>query len=179
MSPFFRIIASGLTVLSIFFIFRIALKESDKQCSQNDNEIIIVRNPTVFFIVGISATIFFIILGIAMYLFPFGRVTPMWCYIVDSVFVFFFLMFALIMRIWRIDIYSDNDYFVYRTFCGRKYRIEYKDCIFYYQKDGGIKLKAVTNNKTNTKNKYFSISVFAINYEVFLKELNIHNVKKK
>ena len=87
MSQFFRIITVGITAFLIHMIFRFALKENEKQSSQNDNDIIIVRYPTVFFIVSISTTIFFLLLGIAMYLFPFGRITPTWCYVIVLIFV--------------------------------------------------------------------------------------------
>ena len=179
MSQFFRIITVGITAFLIHMIFRFVLKENEKQSSQNDNDIIIVRYPTVFFIVSISTTTFFLLLGIAMYLFPFGRITPTWCYVIVLVFVFTSLITALIFKIWRIEIYSGNNYFVYRTFYGRRYCIEYKDCLFYSRKDGGIKLKTKLKSKTGTKNKSFSVSALTINYEILLKELNVHNIKRK
>ena len=179
MNPFARIILSVIIVFFINLIFRIAQKENNKKSTLHDNGLMFVHYPKVFFCVSITTTVFFIILSVLMYLFPFDKVTPMWCYALCSLFILFSTIIALFFLIWRIEVHLDKDYFVYRTFRGKKYRIEYRDCLFYSLKDTGLTLKVDTNTGFKNKAKVFSIANYTINYDFFLKELNTHNVKKK
>lgn len=84
--------------------------------------------------------------------------------------IFFFLGVLLFVGtlVWRIDIYTNSDFFLYRTVIGRKYKISYNDCKFYSCDNYLLKLK--------TKRKKFYIDTKSVNFQYFYEMLEENNV---
>lgn len=75
-------------------------------------------------------------------------------------------------KIWKIQIYRDKDYFLYKTLFRKTCEIKYADCISYKYVTNGVIIQ------TNTKVKKIGIDQYATNFEFIICMLDKYNVKE-
>ena len=145
-------------------------KSNKKEMLNNLNkEHILVHLPKVNMWVGFLSTSFFLVCFFMMLLFPndtvnIGTIT------VISLFILLGIFLVASSLNWRIRIFRDKDYLIYRTSFGRTYKIQYKDFVCY--KDGNSMLTLKTENKS------FFVDKKATNLEFLIERLQQQGVNK-
>lgn len=85
-------------------------------------------------------------------------------------FILLFQVIVLGTLIWKIEIFKDQDYFIYRNIFGKKYKIRYDECKCYKDGLNTFTLYAI--------GKRFFIDNKATNFYFLYSMLNKHKVKK-
>lgn len=157
-----RLIATILVNLVLFVLFFLIEKRNAKiQLENIEKEQIIVKLPRAYLWLGcVSAMV--------SVLFSFfvpsreGVEFLLKCVVVIGFFFMGILLSAGVL-VWRIDVYTNKDFFLYRTVFGRKYKIFYSECKFNGFDSSTLKLRA--------KNKKFYIDIKAENFQYFYEML--------
>ena len=166
------IIHSGIPIiisiaLSVLFVFiqKSNTRESVANISHNH---IIVTLPKIYFWIGCIDILFF---GICFFLSiykPNGTAT-IWVWVMFGFFVLLGIVIIWATLMWKIDVFRNEEFFIYRTFWGHILKIRYDECKQYEIKENTMVLK------TARKNLY--IDMFSKNYDVFLSMLHQNNIK--
>lgn len=170
MPPIIRLLMFMLIPIAVELVLSLMLKDYGKELIENlSKNDIVLRLPRVCSWVGLICVLvfsFFIFLGKT------SKNTTMttWVVIGFSFFIFVGLVLIVGTETWRIYIYKDKEYFIYKTAYGKNYEIKYEDCEFFKHTNYGIVLK--------TKNKKFEIDSHVINYEFLLALLTKNKVKE-
>ena len=129
---------------------------------------IILRLPTLYFWVGCICNIFCFSIMFIMFFSPNGTEAK-WVWIVFIVFSMssFYLMLKTI--VWRLEVFTKKDYFIYHSFKGIK-KICYSDCIYYKLNKNKLVLK------TNTG--IIIVDPLSLNFEFFIQMLEYHNITR-
>lgn len=164
-----RILSPILIGAILFILFKLVIKHNNKeeQISKDKNRIV-VHLPKAYLIIGIICMIGFMGFIILMIVFP--NDTATWA--VYAIWIFFIVICAFVIEstiVWRIEVFTDKDYFVYRAIWGRKKTIKYKDCINYTTGRGPFTLK--------TQKSTYRIDPMCTNLDYFERELNRHNIR--
>lgn len=132
-------------------------KKKELLKNQDEDEFI-VRLPTLYTWIGVISTILFLIIFIAVLIFPNGT-GGFWVNVGFFGFVLLGGLFANRTIAWKIKVNIENDFFIYRTFFWRTYQIRYSDIknarstrYYFYLKSG---------------NKFYYIDRTAYNFELF------------
>lgn len=162
-----RLIGSVLINMVLVGLVYLIKKKNDKISIENvEKEQVTVRLPGAYLWLGcisiiMSVLLFFLVKS------RFELEFILKC-IVTAIFFFLGVLLFVGTLIWRIDIYTNNDFFLYRTVIGRKYKILYSDCKFYSCDNNMLKLK--------TKRKKFYIDTKSVNFQYFYEMLEENNV---
>ena len=163
LAPIFISLAVGLLYSKIY-------QRNCKSVIENlNNEHIIIRLPKAVFLVGCICTTVFATVIVLMTLFP-NDTVALWVYVI---FIFFVLLGVYLMTIaiiWKMEVFRNEDYFIYRSVFFRTYKINYADCISYKCTKNTVEL--ITTNRT------FHIDTIATNYEFFMAMLKKYKVKE-
>ena len=162
-------------MLLLYFILSLLLdilyaciQREYQQEQQNKNQrTAVVRLPQTFLWAGCAGAIFFFALMLIMTVVPNTTATP-WVY---GVFLFFFLLSLSIVAarlLWKIVFTQNDPVFLYRTFLGRTYQIDYSACISYKYAADMLILK--------TSQKTFYIDCSALHFERFRDTLTAHHI---
>lgn len=169
-----RILSPILIGAILFLLFKLVKRHNNKeeQISKDKNRIV-VHLPKAYLIIGIICLFCFVGFIIFSLVSPivvprdFAKTLP-----ANVIFIIFISMFVLIIEstiVWRIEVFTDKDYFVYRAIWGRKKTIKYKDCINYTTGRGPFTLK--------TQKSTYRIDPLCTNLDYFERELNRHNIR--
>lgn len=133
---------------------------------------VVIHLPKAFFWIGFVESIFFVCFMVLGTTCPniFDNKINIWFYLLFSCLSLFGLLIMLATKIWKIDVYKKEDYFIYRSFLGSRYTIYYSDCISYIDGNNVFILK--------TRQKKFYIDSYSENLEFLVYQLNIHHIKK-
>lgn len=171
MPTIIRILSTILIIVVIRIIIYMIQKNNEKEAEKNSGkEHITLRLPRVYLWAGVFGILVFSTLLILMVLFP-NDTASLWVYVV---FIFFILLGVFIVlgaQFWKIDVFTKEDYFLYRNWNCRTYKILYSDCISYkFGKSNTLIL--------HTKKKKIYIDLFTTNLETILSMLTEHKVKE-
>lgn len=169
-----RILGPTLTVIILWFVASNILGSNSKEYIANrKKEHIVVKLPKAYLWVGAFCTVFFVFITCAPFLFPdVSQSTDVWVIIIFLMFALVGAFLALEALVWRIEIFRNESYFLYRTVFFKTYKIQYGDCISYKIGDRTNSLKLKAGKKT------FHIDCFSVNFDYFLDMLKQHKVKR-
>lgn len=163
-----RLLTPALIAVVLGIISYCIEKKNDEEFVKNSNrEHVIVRLPDFYLWLGCISNVFFILLVL---LFQNGS-EPLWVWIGYGLFLLLGFILIIERLFWKIDIFRNKDYFVYRTFFCRTHQIRYQDCIGYKTTTNTLFLK--------THKKTFVIDNHAVNFEIFLDLLTRHKVREQ
>ena len=157
----------------LYFITLSINKRNKKQLINNlTKDHLIVKLPMAYFWVGSVDVLFMAIFLLASYYSSQDTAG----FSMHVAYVLFTLLmipgFILVVatKIWKIEIFRQEEFFIYKTIFCKKYKIWYKDCIGYKWSNNMFKLKTVKKN--------FYIDFRATNFEFFLAMIIQNKVKK-
>ena len=170
-------IAFAIIPIVLYIIFYFIDKHNDKEIIKNLTENhVVIKTPTAFLWIGIFGSLFCSICLLIMIFFPNGTET-WWVFIIFGSFDLLGLYIIFNTLIWKIEIFKDKEYFLYKPLF-KTYKINYNDCLYFTKKDNGV-LVIKTNTKTVNANAFFTNNEFlpAMLIEHGVKE--IKETKKK
>ena len=137
-------------------------KEAISNLSKNH---VVLKLPTMYLWVGCIDVSVFTAFIFLMYYYP-NDTAALWIYVVFGLFELLGIFLVVATLLWRIDVFRDKNFFVYRTSFGKKHTIKYDDCVSRKFKTNAVVLK--TYNKTiyidmNAKNFEFLLAMIDIN----------------
>lgn len=152
------------------FLINSIKKDNSKELIKNlKKEYVIIHLPKAYFYIGLVGFLFFGICTFVMYYYP-NNTTSAWVWIIFILFDFIGFFIMLLSQIWKIEVFADRDYFMYRDLFCKTHRIQYTQCISY---------KITTNNIVlKTSKRKFYIDSNATNVEIFLDFLIKNNIKE-
>ena len=156
-------------ILSILFVYIRKNNKSESTEELSDNHIVVTL-PKMYLVIGCIDILFFGICIFLSILKPNGTAT-VWVWIEFGIFMLLGAVIVWVTVIWKIDIFRNENYFIYRTAFGNVLKIRYDECKQYELKENTMILKTVQ------KNLY--MDMFAKNSDVFLSILRQNNVKRK
>ena len=159
-----------LISLAVGLLYSKIYERNCKSVIENlNNEHIIVKLPKAMFYVGCICSAVFSTAIVLMTLFP-NDTEAWWVYVIFISFVWLGVYLMAIAIIWKMEVFRNEDYFIYRSVFFRTYRINYADCISYKCTKNTVEL--ITTNRT------FHIDTIATNYEFFMAMLKKYKVKE-
>ena len=164
------ILAPILISLTVGLLYSKIYERKCKSVIENlNNDHIVVRLPKALFWIGCLGTMVFATAIVLMTLFP-NDTASLWVYILFSAFILLGIYLMAIGIIWKVEIFKQEDYFIYRSIFFRTYKIRYADCISY----------KCTNNTVEliTKNRTLHIDTIATNFEFFMAMLKKNKIKE-
>lgn len=166
-----RIISFALIPIILYWIILSAMKEGKKEEERGRRSTrIIVRLPKALWLIAIIGILFYTCLMVNMIVSR-NETEPLYVYIFFSFAILFSAYILYISLIWRIEVPKNEDYFVLRDCWGKRYIIQYSDCVSYQYRRQEI----VVRNRI----KNFTMNGFLVNYAVFIAMLNQHHVKRE
>lgn len=172
MSAFARIVAGLISYFVVRLVFYFAHKEKCKDVTWRDiskkfdAEHWVVKGPK-------SISLFFCFIGLVFLFFVFlpPEITTggddTWARIGLLIFSLFNFFMDACVSLWKIELFRDEDWFIYRLLV-KKHKIYYDECKILKYHNGSIFLK--------TKTKKISIPSLLINWEILIWMLHNHNV---
>lgn len=145
------IIMNLAVALFIFFVAKSNEKAAKKSKGQKH---IIIRTPRTFLWVGIFACVVMSAFLYCMIFYPNGT-EQWWVFVIFGAFDLLGIYIIVNTLVWRIDIFKQEDYFLYRPTLFKTHKIKYEDCISYSVKDDSV-IIIKTNKKTVTANLIFT-----------------------
>lgn len=167
---FIRMIIPVLIFVVLGFLINSIKKDNSNELIKNlKKEHVIIHLPKAYFYIGLVGFLFFGICTFVMYYYP-NNTTSVWVWIIFVLFdsIGFFIM--LLSQIWKIEVFADRDYFLYRNSFFKTHRIQYIQCISYEITTNNVVLK--------TSRRKFHIDSNATNIEILLNFLIKNNVKE-
>ena len=163
-----RVFSMVLIVVVIRIIFCIIEKNNGKEIIKNlGKEHITLQLSRIYLWVGVWDILVCSTFILLMILFP-NDTAAIWVFIL---FILFILLGACIIwgaQIWKVDVFTEEDYFLYRTLPYTTYKILYSDCVNYKWRNNTLILR--------TKRKKFYIDTYATNFKFLLSMLTKHKV---
>lgn len=167
-----RILVPALIPIVLGFILFSALKENEKELMTNhEKEIIIVRSPRVYLWILLILILFAGTCIFFMIFFPNGVEYHIWVYIIYFIFILMGIFLVVKVLVWRIYVFKNEIYFIYRTIFFKNIKVKYKECLSYASTTNTIILKI-------NKRKFY-IDKYSINFEVFFSMLKKYNIKRE
>lgn len=146
------------------------IKDNSNELVKNlKEEHIIIHLPNFYKWIGLSCSIFFLLLFVLMIIFP-NDTAEIWVAVLFGIFILLGLSIIWATYFWEIHIYRNDEYFIYITSFGNKHKIYYFDIINYKNGENYIKLK--------TNHKLFFVDNKSANIEFLLAMLKKNNVKE-
>ena len=136
---------------------------------KSDDDLNLIRLPRFYLWVGVTDVLLWGTILVINTFFPNGT-EKWWTF---ALFGLFFLIGVLIIDaslVFRIQIIPEKSRFVYRSFLGNTYQIQFSECESFYVTRNTLKLK--------TKIKAFYIDPFSHNIDSFLYQLRKNNVRE-
>lgn len=156
MSGFERFITFALIQIAVYVIIYFISKEKDDEIIKSiKNEHIIIRTPRLFLlvgIIGISVCTTFIFL---MLFYPNGT-EAWWVFIIFGSGDLLGMYIISNTLIWKIEVFRNENYFLYRKSPFKTYKIKYEDCLYFQENINKGVLIVKTNKKTVTANMLFT-----------------------
>ena len=116
MTVFIRIASPILIIISLGYILCKISEEHDKELLNNlKADKVILRLPKAYMVVGFCCVIVFSAFILAMLLWPNGT-ESVWTIAVFSFFILLGCAIILKTKIWRIELFRSEDYFIVRDF---------------------------------------------------------------
>lgn len=169
MSAFEHFIVFSLIQIILFVTFYYIGKNNDKEILKNiEKEHVIIKYPKTYTWVGIADILFCSICLVLMVFFPNGT-ESWWVFVIFGSFVLLGLAIFLNTLMWRIDIFKNEDYFLYRPLF-KTYKIKYDNCLWYKYEH--------LNSKIKTTKQTIHIEVGITNLEYLLAMLDEHEIKE-
>jgi hypothetical protein len=161
----FSIIGIAISILTNKIIKNI----SDELVKNLKEEHITIHLPNFYMWIGLSCSIFCLLLFVLMIVFP-NDTADIWVAVLFGIYIFLGLYIVWATYFWKIHIYRNDEYFIYVTSFRSKHKIQYSDIIDYKNGENYIKLK--------TNQRLFFIDNKATNIEFLLAMLKKNNVKE-
>ncbi len=165
-----RIITPILIAIVVWFLFsRIDKRNGEELIKNLTSEHVVIHLPKAYLWVGFLVVAVFSTFGFIMFFFPNGT-EAWWVWILFSLFIiggFYIILEALFFK---IEIFKDEDYFVYRDFLVKTQKIYYCDCISYKCTENAFVIK--------TKRKKISLDIHTVNIEFLKAMLSKKSVKE-
>lgn len=153
----------GLTVRLLFSI------NSYKKTSPEQNETVI-KAPKMFLYIGIFSIAVGALPAVYVAFFYKGeQQIALW--FLCALFELLGIPLAVMTASWRIVVYNNEDFFLYRNWVGKTYKIKYEDCLECNTIKNGYIIK--------TKTKKIEVSDFCVNDDYFLKRIRIEILRNK
>lgn len=165
-----RMFAMALTGIVIGWIgIYIFEKNSKELINSLKQEHVVLHLPSIFFWVGFLDIIFCSTCLFIMFFFPNG--TEAW-WVWTEFILFILLGLALVLKtlIFKIDVYKNKDYFVYRSVFVKTRKIYYCECISYQCTQYDLIVK--------TGKKKITIDIHTVNVEFLMGMLGKNKVKQ-
>ena len=154
-------------------VFHIIDRSRDKEEEKDQKgEHTVVRFPKAYFWVGVVCTLVFtgFILLASFYN---SETSGTWVYIVFTAFAVLGVVLSVATSMWRIDLFKNEDYFLYKKAFGRTHNVLYKECL-------GYRFSTITRSVVvRTENKKIAVNVEQVNFEMFMSMLARHGVKEE
>lgn len=159
-----------LISLAVGLLYSKMYERNCKSVIENlNNEHIVIKLPKIMFLVGCICSAVFSTAIVLMTLFP-NDTAAWWVYVIFISFVLLGIYLMTIGMVWKMEVFRNEDYFIYRSVFFKTYKINYADCISYKRTNNTVEL--ITTNRT------FHIDTIATNYEFFMAMLEKHKVKE-
>lgn len=166
-----RIIIPALIPIILGILLSNIDKSNSKEILKNlTKEHLVIRLPKAYLWVGCLDISFFVTCIFLMTWFP-NETAPVWVWILFVLFVFIGIAIVLETQIWKIEIFRNENYFLYRTLPCKMYRTLYSDCVSYRFEANTLVLR--------TKERTFHIDTHTTNFEFLLAMLTQHKIIEK
>lgn len=144
----------------IIFILGLLLlkneKSNAKELVKNLSEsCVVLRLPKMYFWLGVMGCVFLTMLFVLCSLPKFEL--AIWSYVAFFFLGSIFISLLLSERLWKVEVFKDENYFIYRTSFGRKYKVSYNECIAYKNATNMFVIK--------TQRKTFYVDIHSRNFE--------------
>lgn len=161
------IIPALIPIILGFFLSHMDRSNRKETIKNITREHIVIRLPKAYLWIGCLDISFFITCLFLMTWFP-NDTTTAWVWMVFLLFVLIGAAIVFKTQIWKIDIFRSENYFLYRGWLFRTYRILFSDCVKYRFGANTLILE--------TKERTFHIDTHATNFEFLLAILVQHKV---
>ena len=160
----------AITGIVIRILINIIIKDNSNELINNLKEDhIIIHLPNIYKWIGLICSMLFLSLLILMIIFP-NDTAEIWVGVLFSIFIILGVYMIFATYHWKIHIYRNDEYFIYVSSFGKKYKIYYFDIIDYKNGDNYIKIKTVR--------KSFYVDNKSTNIEFLLAMIKKNNVKE-
>lgn len=170
MSFFTRLLSSISIPIIITMMLLLIQKLNSKELQKNlTKEHIVIRLSKVYLWIGLLGIVVLSTFCLIMFFFP-NDTTTWWVWMI---FIFFILLgFCLVCStlIFKIDIYRNKDYFLYRNIFLKTRKIYYYECIHYRCTQHDVIIK--------TEKKKITVDRNAVNVEFLIAMLHENRVTK-
>lgn len=162
------LITFAIIIIIVGFLTKRIIKDNSTELIKNlKEEHIIIHLPITYKWVGLICSISFFILFVLMITFP-NDTAETWVGVLFGIFILLGLSIIWATCFWKIHIYRNDEYFIYVSLFGKKYKIYYLDIINYKNGENYIKLKTIR--------KSFFVDNKSSNIEFLLAMLKKNNV---
>jgi len=153
-----RFLIPALIPIVLGVLMSYMVKSNDKELIKNlSKNHVILRLPKLYLWVGFIDVFVFTFCLFLMYLYPDNTAYPWVVYVLSVPLELIGIYLIVATLTWKVEVFRDKDYFIYRTVFGRKYKIKYDECVECKYKTNTFILK--------TQNKTFYIDQYARNFE--------------
>lgn len=144
----------------ITFVFAFLLYKNEKSNAKElvknlCESYIVLRLPKMYFWLGATGCVFLTMLYVLYFSSDFEL--AIWSYIVFFFLGSIFVSLLLSERLWKVEVFKYENYFIYRTSFGRKYKVSYDECIAYKNATNMFVIK--------TQRKTFYVDIHSRNFE--------------
>lgn len=158
----------SLSLIGILVRLLLSIK-NDKMTTPEQNETVI-KAPKIFLYIGIISVAIGILPAVYVAFFYKGeQQIALW--FLCALFEFLGIPLTVMSACWKIVLYKNEDFFLYRNWVGKTYKIKYEDCLECNTIKNGHIIK--------TKTKKMEVSDFCVNGDYFLKKIRIEISRNK
>lgn len=165
------VISMLISIVIGLLLWSIEGKNKRESIKNMKKEHVILRLPNIFLWAGGICSVFFTALLMLSYN---AESAVIWVKVTFCVFILLGIFLMLMTRIWKIEIFRQKDYFIYRSFF-RTREIRYRECQSY-------KLTAGNLLVIQTGRRKLYLDLRAVNFDVLLimlEQYNVKNISKK
>ena len=168
MHIFVRVVVPALTpILLGFFLTYIDRSNGKELMNQLTKERIVIRLPKAYLWIGCLDISFFVTCLVLMALFP-NHTATVWVWAVFLLLTFMGAVIVVKTQTWQIVVFRSENYFLYRGWLFKTYKIPFSDCMHYKCGTNTLILK--------TKERIIRVDIHATNFEFFMAMLAQHKV---
>ena len=143
-----------ITFAFAFFLYKNEKSNAKELVKNLCESCVVLRLPKMYFWLGATGCVFLTILFVLCSSPKIELV--IWSYVAFLFLGSIFMSLLLSERLWKVEVFKDENYFIYRTSFGRKYKVSYNECIAYKNATNMFVIK--------TQRKTFYVDIHSRNF---------------
>lgn len=149
------LIPAIITFAFTFFIYKNEKRNAKELVENLCESCVVLKLPKMYYWLGVIGCVFLTMLFVLCFSPKFEL--AIWQYVAFFFLESMFISLLLSERLWKVEVFKDKNYFIYRTSFGRKYKVSYHECISYKNATNIFVIK--------TSRKTFYVDIHSRNFE--------------